>query len=169
MSPAFSRPSNSPARSTLSYRIGTRTDFLRWMLDRLPRQQIPDGPHAGQRPLANLATHSPHDPTVALLDAFAVTSDVLTFYQERIVNEGFLRTAVERRSVMEMGRALGFELSPGLAASAWLAFSVEQATGAPPEVVIDPGVRVLSVPGQNQRPRHRQAAGRLLGLGPCSL
>lgn len=162
MSPAFSRPSNSPARSTLSYRIGTRTDFLRWMLDRLPRQQIPDGPHAGQRPLANLATHSPHDPTVALLDAFAVTSDVLTFYQERIVNEGFLRTAVERRSVMEMGRALGFELSPGLAASAWLAFSVEQATGAPPEVVIDPGVRVLSVPGQNQRPRTFETVERIV-------
>src|SRR5262245_43723024 len=123
------------------------------MLEQLPLQKIPDGPNAGTRPLAGLATHSPRDPSVALLDAFAVVADVLTFYQERIVNEGFLRTATETRSVMEMARAVGHELGPGLAASTWLAFTVEEAAGAPAQVVIEPGVRVLSVPGQNERPQ----------------
>ncbi|HVK66955.1 MAG TPA: hypothetical protein VM694_20865, partial [Polyangium sp.] len=162
MSTVFPRPSNPPERPTLSYRIGTRSDFLRWMLEQLRWQELPDGPHAGTRPLASLATHSPRDPTVALLDAFAVVADVLTFYEERIVNEGFLRTATETRSVMEMGRALGYELGPGLAASTWLAFTVEDAAGAPPQVVIEPGVRVLSIPGQNERPQTFETVERIV-------
>ena len=39
---------------------------------------------------------------MALIDACACVADVLTFYQERIANEGFLRTATERRSVLEL-------------------------------------------------------------------
>jgi hypothetical protein len=132
------------------------------MLDRLPWQTVPDGPHAGTRPLAGLATHSPRDPTVALLDAFAVVADVLTFYQERIINEGFLRTATEPRSVLELSRSLGYELGPGLAASAWLAFTVEEAAGAPEQVAIEPGVRVLSVPGQNERPQTFETTERIV-------
>jgi hypothetical protein len=162
VSAAFPPPTNPPDRPALSYRLGTRSDFLRWMLAQLPQQQIPDGPNAGTRPLANLATHSPRDPAVALLDAFAVVADVLTFYEERIVNEGFLRTAGETRSVMELARAIGYELSPGLAAGAWLAFTVEEAAGAAPEVVIDPGVRVLSVPGQNQQPQTFETVERIV-------
>lgn len=162
MAPAFPRPSNPPERQALNYRIGTRSEFLSWMLGQLPWQQISDGPHAGTRPLANLATHSPRDPTVALLDAFAVVADVLTFYEERIVNEAFLRTATETRSLLEMARTLGYELSPGLAASTWLAFTVEDAAGAPSQVVIDAGVRVLSVPGQNQRPQTFETIERIV-------
>jgi len=42
------------------------------------------------------------DPSIALLDAWAVVADVLTFYQERISNEGYLRTAQERTSLILM-------------------------------------------------------------------
>ena len=59
---------------------------------------------AGTRPLAALTTRAPDDPAIALLDAWATVADVLTFYQERIANEGFLRTATERRSVLELAR-----------------------------------------------------------------
>ncbi len=155
-------PANPPERSALSYRLGTRSDFLREMLERLPWQTLPDGPYASTRPLANLATHSPRDPTVALLDAFAVVADVLTFYQERIVNEGFLRTATETRSVLELARAVGYELGPGLAASAWLAFTVEEAAGAPAQVLVKPGVRMLSVPGQDERPQTFETVEQLV-------
>lgn len=153
---------NAPERSSLSYRLGTHHSFLRRMLERLPWQTVPDGPYAGTRPLATLATHSERDPTVALLDAFAVVADVLTFYQERIVNEGFLRTATESRSVMELARSLGHELAPGLAASTWLAFTVDDATGAPEQVVIEPGVRVLSIPGQDEFPQPFETQERLV-------
>ncbi|MCP3137402.1 putative baseplate assembly protein [Pyxidicoccus xibeiensis] len=153
---------NPPERSQLSYRVGTHDVFLRRMLERLPWQTLPDGPHGGTRPLAGLATHSERDPTVALLDAFSMVADVLTFYQERIANEGFLRTATEPRSVRELARALGHELSPGLAAATWLAFTVEEAAGAPEQVLVEPGVRVLSIPGQNERPQTFETTERLV-------
>jgi len=160
--PAGSAPSNPPGRRSLSYRIGTHQAFLRWMLERLPRQSIPGGPHAGSRPLAALATHSERDPTVALLDAAACVADVLTFYQERIANEGFLRTATDPRSVTELARAVGYQLGPGLAASTWLAFTVEDAPGAPEQVVLAPGLRTLSIPGQDERPQTFETTERLV-------
>ena len=49
-------------------------------------------------PLRNLKTRDPNDFAIALLDAWATVADVLTFYHERIANEGYLRTATERRS-----------------------------------------------------------------------
>ncbi|MFP2930349.1 hypothetical protein ACLESO_35165, partial [Pyxidicoccus sp. 3LG] len=153
---------NPPERSQLSYRIGTHDAFLKRLLERLPWQTLPDGPHGGTRPLAGLATHSERDPAVALLDAWSTVADVLTFYQERIANEGFLRTATEPRSVRELARALGHELSPGLAAATWLTFTVEEAAGAPDQVVVEPGVRVLSVPGQNERPQTFETTERLV-------
>ena len=53
---------------------------------------------------------------MGVLDAWAVVGDVLTFYQERIANEGFLRTATERLSVLTLARAIGYELKPGVSA-----------------------------------------------------
>ncbi len=63
--------------------------------------------------LAALKTREPGDPSMALLDAWATVGDVLTFYQERIANEGYLRTAIERRSVLELARLIGYALRPG--------------------------------------------------------
>jgi len=50
------------------------------------------------------------------LDGWATVADVLTFYQERIANESYLRTAIERRSLLELARKIGYELRPGIAA-----------------------------------------------------
>ena len=41
---------------------------------------------------------------------------MLTFYQERIANESYLRTATERVSLQEMGKLIGYRLRPGVAA-----------------------------------------------------
>src|SRR5215212_4296870 len=103
---------NRPSLTTLNYRIGTHATFLRRMLDRLARVEISDGPNAGARPLSALSTRATDDPAIALLDAWAVAADVLTFYQERIANEGYLRTAIERRSVLELARLVGYTLRP---------------------------------------------------------
>ena len=45
--------------------------------------------------LAKLGTRDSDDFSIALLDAWAVTSDVLAFYNERLANESYLRTARE--------------------------------------------------------------------------
>lgn len=139
---------NRPGLSSLNYRIGTHGTFLRRMLARLARQEIPDGDNVGQRPLAALTTRSTADPAIALLDAWATTADVLTFYQERIANEGYLRTATERRSVLELARAIGYELNPGVAASTYLAFTVDDSDSTPDTATIKAGTQVQSIPAK---------------------
>lgn len=159
-SPAVSR-ANRAGLSAVVYRAGTHGRFLADMLARLPRWTLPSGPREGARPLAALGTRDAADPTVALLDAWACLADVLTFYQERIANEGWLRTATERRSVLELARAIGYELKPGVAAAAHLAVTVEDAPGAPAEATIPVGMRVLSVPGAGERPQVFETAEAL--------
>jgi hypothetical protein len=150
---------NRPGLDRLAYRAGTHGTFVRAMTDRLPSWTLPGDElteaeaASPPRPLAALTTRDAADPAIALLDAWACVADVLTFYQERIANEGFLRSATERRSILELARAIGYELKPGVAAAAYLAFTVEDAPGAPREAVIEPRVRVLSVPGQDERPQ----------------
>lgn len=142
---------NAPALPALSYRIGTHASFLDRMRRRVPL--VFDEPPGAPRPLQRLTTRAANDATMAFLDACAVVADILTFYQERIANEGYLRTATERRSVLELARAIGYELGPGVAASAHLAFTVEDAPGAPPESLVPMGTQVQSVPPQGKLPQ----------------
>jgi hypothetical protein len=146
--PPARRPLNRPGLSVISYRISRHSDFLSRMLDALARQS-PDDPTAGgvlTRPLAALTTRSTDDPTIALIDAWACVLDVLTFYQERIANEGYLGTATERFSIRELAREIGYELAPGLAARTFLAFTVESADDPFRRVDVPGGTQVMSVP-----------------------
>src|SRR5712691_3834686 len=93
-------------------------------------------------PLQGLTTRDQSDPAIAMLAAWATVADVLTFYQERIANEGYLRTATERRSLLELARLVGYVLRPGVAASVFLAYTLEKG----PNVTILPGNRAQSVP-----------------------
>jgi uncharacterized phage protein gp47/JayE len=123
------------------------------MLDRLHAQRLASGPRQDTQPLAVLTTRDSDDPAIALLDAWAMVADVLTFYQERIANEGYLRTATEHRSVLELARMVGHELSPGVAASTFLAFTVEDAPGAPHVVTVPTRTKVQSIPRPGQLPQ----------------
>jgi hypothetical protein len=136
---------NRPGLSAIAYRSGTWHEFKESLLAALSGSAHPE--------LAGLATRADHDFTIALLDAVAVVGDVLTFYQERIANESYLRTATERLSVLELARLIGYELKPGVAASTLLAFTVEDAAGAPLTATIDIGVKVQSVPGHEEKPQ----------------
>ncbi len=104
--------------------------------------------------LAGLRTRDNRDFTVALLDAWAACGDVLTFYQERLANEQYLRTATERLSVVEMTQLIGYRLRPGVAASAHLAFTLESARAeqgpAHTPTNVPRGTRVQSVPGPGE-------------------
>jgi predicted phage baseplate assembly protein len=131
---------NRSGLSALTYRAGTWATFLQTMQARLSSQDYPE--------LAGLQTRDSADPSIALLDAWAILGDVLTFYQERIANEGYLRTATERFSVLELARLLGYQLRPGVAASVYLAFTIDQ-NAAP--VTIPAGTGANSVPGPGEQ------------------
>src|SRR5262245_11801974 len=113
------RPTNPPGLSALAYRLGARQDFLDHLVERLAHG-VPD-----------LALRDEGDPARALLDSWALVLDVLSFYQERIANEGYLRTAVEPRSLLELARLIGYRPRPGVAAGAHLAFTLEDSAVEP--------------------------------------
>ena len=134
---------NRPGLSKLRYRIGTHAGFLETMLARLSSRDFPE--------LAGLTTRESADPSIAMLDAWATVADVLTFYQERIANEGYLGTATERRSVLELARLVGYKLRPGVASSVFLAFTLDDKLED--EVTIPAGSLAQSIPGPDELPQ----------------
>jgi hypothetical protein len=132
---------NPPGLAALAYRVGTHSRFKQSMQVDLTRDAS----------LRDLKTRRDDDPTIGLLDAWATVLDVLTFYQERIANEGYLRTGTERRSLLELARSIGYELRPGVAASTYLMFTMEDAAGAPRQAIIDVGTKAQSVPEQDEQ------------------
>ncbi len=62
--------------------------------------------------------HSANDLGVVLVELFAHLGDSLFYYLDRLANESYLATAVERRSVMHLLRLIGYELRPPQSASA---------------------------------------------------
>jgi hypothetical protein len=74
---------------------------------------------------------SPNDLGVMLLELVAYMGDSLFYNQDRIAGESFLGTAVERRSLVQLLRLIGYELKPPLAASADLTLLFKLGTTGP--------------------------------------
>ena len=160
---------NRPGLPALAYRAGTYATFLESMLARISSiyLDVPASDGSGnlrrifplnglvlnngqiQRVGAGLSTRELSDPSIALLDAWATVADVLTFYQERIANEGYLRTATELRSVLELARLVGYRLRPGVSSSVYLAFTVTAGFDG----TIAAGTRAQSIPQTGQTPQ----------------
>ena len=151
---------NRAGLSAISYRIGDYAQFKESLQSGLSSSAYPK--------LAGLRTRDTDDYTLGLIDAVACAADVLTFYQERLANESYLRTATERVSLQEMGKLIGYRLRPGVAAETWLALALETprapppglppepgafVTGIPPALTLAVGLQVQSVPGPDEKPQ----------------
>jgi hypothetical protein len=151
--------SNLPGLSSIAYRTGTWATFKQSMLARLSSADYPA--------LAALKTRDDDDISIAFLDATAVVLDILTFYQERLANESYLRTATQLNSLTHLSRLIGYQPSPGVGASTYLAFTLRAATGLPANpnttaITIPAGTTVQSVPGQGQTPQSFQTTADIL-------
>jgi len=140
-------PRIRPGLPALSYRAGTYSTFMKSMRERL----------STLAPLAGLRTRDADDPAIALMDGWAIIADVLTFYQERIANEGYLRTATERRSISELAHLAGYEPRPGLAASVYLAYTLEKDA----VTEIPSGSRSQTIPGAGELPQVFETANAI--------
>ena len=151
---------NRGGLSAIAYRIGRYPQFRASLQAALSSSAFPA--------LSALRTRDDDDFTIGLIDAFACSADVVTFYQERIANESWLRTAVERVSLQEMGKLVGYRLRPGVAAETWLAFALDTppappatlapepgnfVSGIPASLTLEIGTKVQSVPGPNEKPQ----------------
>ena len=150
---------NPPGLPAISYRAGTWAAFKESMLARLSSSDYPA--------LSSLKTRDDDDFTIAFLDATAVVLDILTFYQERLANESYLRTAGQLRSLTELSRLIGYQPSPGVAATTVLAFTLQTSPGqspnpSTPPITIPKGTQVQSVPAQGQNPQTFETSADIL-------
>jgi len=151
---------NRAGLSAIAYRVGDYTQFKESMLAGLSSSEY--------AALDRLRTRDANDFTLGLIDAVACAADVLTFYQERLANESYLRTATERVSLQEMAKLIGYRLRPGVAAETLLAFALETPRTPPPDLPPEPaafvtgiptsltlaaGLQVQSVPGPDEKPQ----------------
>ncbi|HHM05335.1 MAG TPA: putative baseplate assembly protein [Gammaproteobacteria bacterium] len=130
---------NRPGLTAIAYRVGTFAQFRQAMLQGIARRSE----------LRGLSTRDSDDYAITILEAWAAVGDVLSFYQERTANEAFLGTATLRGSVQRLAALLGYRLNPGLAAVAYLAFTVERRKA----LAVPTGLRVQSVPEQDEKPQ----------------
>ncbi len=142
-SPVLGNVNNDPGLSQIDYRIARFGGFKQAMKNALTQKQALD----------RLTTRDDSDAVVATVDAWSVVLDVLTFYQERIANENYLRTSTEYKSVVEFGKELGYRLAPGTAATTYMAFKMDDSGYGPKSVRVDIGTKVQSQPGQDELPQ----------------
>jgi hypothetical protein len=150
---------NAAGQSAISYRTGTWATFRDSMLARLSSSDYPA--------LAGFKTRDDDDYSIALLDASAVMLDILTFYQERLANESYLRTATQLYSLTQLSQLIGYQPSPGVSASTYLAFTLSSAPGLPENpgttaITIPAGTTVQSVPAQGQTPQSFETSAAIL-------
>src|SRR4051794_34110466 len=155
---------NRPGLSRIAYRAGTHQQFRNTMQARLSTLG-----------LELLRTRDNDDFSIALIDSWAVVADILTFYQERIANENYLRTATERISLQELAKLIGYKLRAGLAAETFISFLLDEPPALPPgppipasvanstpkSIIITPGVKVQSVPGPGEQPATFETIGKI--------
>jgi hypothetical protein len=170
---ATAHDANPPHRPELAFRLGTARQFFDELLLRLHGVQA-DGPDGVTRmPFAGIGQHNETDWLAALLMSWSTVGDVLSFYQERLINEGYLRTARDPLSLeLILAGSLGVRrgafglatspspaasgtaavtvgLDPGCAATVDVLLSVSETRGMPRRVLLPAGsaVRVVSPSG----------------------
>ena len=133
-------PVTNPAGlSQIAYRVSDFSGFRGALLTPLPGEQQLTGwsPKAG-------------DLGLQVLEWWAYLADILTFYNERIANNSYLRTAAgpqgpPQNNVAGLVRLLGYLAQPGITAYGLVA--AIRRPGAPEEdLVLPPGLQIVSTP-----------------------
>jgi hypothetical protein len=131
--------SNPPGRNTIAYRAGDYTAFREALLRSNPREVE----------LANWRPGAQGDLAVQMVEWWAYLADILTFYNERIANEDYLRTAGLPESVQRLIAILGYRPRPGIGATGTLAALM---TGNN-SFTLPEGFQIQSKPGPGQQPQ----------------
>jgi hypothetical protein len=139
---------NRPGLPALKYRVGTFSSFRQAMLDYLVRNPVSNPSPGDPSQTFKLTSRSSDDYGVAMLELWAYVCDVLTFYQQAIANEAYLRTATQQASVARIAALLGYRPAPPVAASVYLAFLTSRGATA----AIPTGLQAQSEPGPGQLP-----------------
>lgn len=132
--------SNPPGLGSIAYRAGDFADF---------RHALLVTPRPGEIALANWRPSAASDLALQMVEWWAYLADILTFYNQRIANQDYLRTADLLESVGRLIRVLGYRPRPGIGATGTVAaLLTKQAPLSLPR-----GFQVQSKPGPGQQPQ----------------
>ena len=148
---SFSHPLmilNPPGQDFIAYRVGDYTAFRRALLQNL------DGETELSSTSGGITTQiwrpgGQGDLALQMMEWWAYLSDILTFYNERVATESYLRTADQSLSVNRLVRLLGYRPRPGIGATGTLA---ALASGSQP-FTLPAGFAVQSKPGPGKQPQ----------------
>ena len=151
---------NPPGRRELRFRVATMQDFEQWMLDILSHRlsfmasRLPPGSAEEDGIHGSAIRHNPQTGNnwmLALVHAWSSVADILTFYQERYLQERFYGTARERRvSVYELAQSIGYVPRPAIAGSAHVAFEATDVPGLPKTFRLPAGAELQSRPAAGE-------------------
>ncbi len=155
-----------PGQNRLDWRLGRWAQFRAEMLARLHTVEVPsaDADRGTWQPYADLPADPSADWVSALVDAWAEVGDILSFYQEQLLNDGFLRTARDPASLDMLLGTVGARrggavatpgtaiLDPGCAATAWFILTMHEGRGLPTRALLPAGSAIRHVDVKSQRP-----------------
>ncbi|MCG8458111.1 MAG: hypothetical protein MI919_17680 [Holophagales bacterium] len=153
----LSRLYNPPRRHQLNYRVGTCSTFLRSMYTFLFLEEEAGGKG---NPI-DLSRDAESNWILALLSSWAEAGDVLSFYQERWIQEGFLRTAVQEESLRQLAAEVGYEPRPAASGTARLAVLLDELQSLPSRLILPPHSRIESAPKDESPSQVFETSGRM--------
>ncbi len=123
---------NPPGLPTIAYRVDDFSGFRRALLEPLQGEQALLGWHP-----------APGDLGLQVLEWWAYLADILTFYNERVANEDYLRTAELPASVANIVALLGYTPRPAIAAIGQVA-AIRSASRPNEPLAIPAGLQLAS-------------------------
>ena len=134
---------NPPFKSYIDYRIGDYNTFRKIMFSLIKKNALLGG--------SSVLKSDRKDYGAALADMWAYLCDILTYYQERIATESFLRTAGLEESVIELLYLVDYLPRRGRSASTLVRFVANEKNIAPRESTIIPkGFKIRSIPAKGK-------------------
>jgi predicted phage baseplate assembly protein len=130
---------NLAGRSSIAYRFGDYASVREALLR----------PLLSETELTNWRPAPEGDLAVQLAEWWAYLGDVLSFYNERIANEAWLRTARQLSSVNRLIQLLGYRPRPAIGAKGTLAALLSDAK----PVTLPKGLQIQSKPGPGKQPQ----------------
>jgi len=158
---------NLPGLAQIAFRAGDFNDFRRALLT--PLTAAPGQPPLEQS-LNAWQAGADSDPSVAdlavmMVEWWAYLADILTFYNERIANEDYLRTAALPETPAELIQLLGYWPRPAIGAAGTLAALVAPSVLPGQTVTLPRGLQFQSKPGPGGAPQTFElSAATAIGL-----
>ena len=163
-------PTNLPGLPQISSRAGDFNSFRTALLT--PLVSPPGEPPAEVSLTAwNSGRGIDSDPSVIdlavmMVEWFAYLADILTFYNERIANEDYLRTAVQPATPAALVNLLGYRPRPTIGATGYLAALLSPSVVGAQTITLPAGLEFQSKPGPGSTPQSFGCTPRLPSAFP---